>query len=101
VADVPVGDYEIPLGKAEVVREGSDVTVVGYGAQMRVLAKACDMAEKELGVSCELIDLRTVLPWDVETVEQSVNKTGRLVVSHEAPVSAILIVIHTYIPYHI
>eukprot|EP00808_Paulinella_micropora_P027006 g34062.t1 len=82
VGEVPVGDYEIPLGKANILRYGNDVTVVGWGAQMRVLEEACDMAEQE-GISCELIDLRTLLPWDQETVEASVTKTGRLVVSHE------------------
>lgn len=85
VGDVPVGDYTIPLGKAEIVQPGDDVTVLGWGAQVNVLAKACDAARDELGVSCELIDLRTILPWDVETVVDSVKKTGRLVVSHEAP----------------
>ena len=56
--EVPAGDYTIPLGVAEVVKQGTDVTVVGYGAQMGVLRKAVDRAEKEMGVSCELIDLR-------------------------------------------
>ncbi|CAK4635359.1 hypothetical protein LEN26_007083 [Aphanomyces euteiches] len=84
VADVPVGDYTVPLGQAEIVRPGTDVTIVGWGAQMRVLEETCDMAE-EAGVSCELIDLQTILPWDVDTIEQSVRKTGRLIVSHEAP----------------
>lgn len=86
VEDVPEGDYTLPLGRAELLRSGSDVTVVGWGAQMHVLAKACDRAAAELGVSAELIDLRTVAPWDVDAVEASVKKTGRLVVSHEAPV---------------
>ena len=83
--DVPVGDYEIPLGKARVITEGSDLTVVGWGAQIHVLASACQRAKEELGVSCELIDLRTLLPWDRNTVIESVRKTGRLLVSHEAP----------------
>ncbi|RLO07684.1 hypothetical protein DYB28_012771, partial [Aphanomyces astaci] len=89
VAEVPVGDFTVPLGQADIVRSGSDVTIVGWGAQMRVLEEVgatCDMAE-EAGVSCELIDLQTILPWDVDTIEQSVRKTGRLIVSHEAPVS--------------
>mmetsp|Transcript_41281 Transcript_41281/g.129307 ORF Transcript_41281/g.129307 Transcript_41281/m.129307 type:complete len:323 (+) Transcript_41281:137-1105(+) len=87
VEDVPVGDYEIPLGVADIVRPGTHVTVVGYGGQMRVLEEAVRLAEEEHGISCELIDLRTVLPWDRELVCESVQKTGRLVVSHEAPVT--------------
>lgn len=86
VEEVPVEDYEIPIGKAEVVREGKDITLVGYGSQVYVLEKAADRAA-EAGISCEVIDLRSILPWDRDTVEASVKKTGRLVVSHEAPVS--------------
>ena len=85
VEEVPLGDYEIPLGKARVIREGTDITVVGYGAQLHVLADACEKASQEQGVSCELIDLRTLAPWDKDTVIESVKKTGRLIVSHEAP----------------
>mmetsp|Transcript_9440 Transcript_9440/g.14863 ORF Transcript_9440/g.14863 Transcript_9440/m.14863 type:complete len:334 (-) Transcript_9440:556-1557(-) len=83
--DVPVQDFEIPLGKAEVLEEGSDITVIGYGAQINVLAKACKKAKDELGIQPELIDLRTLLPWDREAVFNSVRKTGRCVISHEAP----------------
>lgn len=61
------------------------MVVVGWGAQVAVLTAAAEMAEKELGVSVELIDLRTIVPWDVDTVVASVLKTGRLIVSHEAP----------------
>lgn len=86
VEDVPVGDYEIELGKAEILRPGEDVTVVGWGGQLRVLAKACALAA-ELGIDCELIDLQSILPWDFETVAASVSKTGKLVVSHEAPIT--------------
>eukprot|EP01112_Ceratiomyxa_fruticulosa_P009551 TRINITY_DN2499_c0_g1_i5.p1 TRINITY_DN2499_c0_g1~~TRINITY_DN2499_c0_g1_i5.p1 ORF type:complete len:404 (-),score=78.14 TRINITY_DN2499_c0_g1_i5:88-1299(-) len=85
VEEVPIEDYMIPLGKARIVREGEDITVVGWGAQMNVLAQACQRAEEKLGIKCELIDLRTLAPWDVETVENSVKKTGRLLISHEAP----------------
>lgn len=86
VEEVPDADYEVPLGKAEVMRAGNDVTVVGWGAQLRTLEKACDLAAAE-GVSCELIDLRTILPWDADCIVRSVKKTGKLVVSHEAPVT--------------
>ena len=87
VEDVPVGDYELPLRKAEVVRPGTDVTVVGWGGQMRVLESACQLAEQQAGIQCELIDLQTIVPWDREAVCASVQKTGKLVVSHEAPVT--------------
>lgn len=87
VEEVPVGDYELELGKAEVMRHGSDVTVLGWGAQLRRLEAACDLAKEQDGIDCELIDLQTILPWDIETVERSVQKTGKLVVSHEAPVT--------------
>lgn len=86
VEEVPVGDYEIPLGKAEVMRGGSDVTVVAWGSQAHVAEKACLMAEEQ-NISCELIDLRTVSPWDMQAVVDSVMKTGRLVVTHEAPLT--------------
>lgn len=84
VGEVPEEDYELPLGKAEVVTEGSDISLLAWGAQMEVMGKAAEMADK-VGISCEIIDLRSILPWDVETVCQSVVKTGRLLISHEAP----------------
>ncbi len=86
VEEVPVGDYEIELGQAKIVREGKDITMVGWGGQVNVMKKAADLAA-ELGISCELIDMRTLLPWDEESVYNSVIKTGRLIVTHEAPVS--------------
>ncbi|KAI9246380.1 thiamine diphosphate-binding protein [Sporodiniella umbellata] len=86
VEEVPVGDYELPLGKAEILKKGKDVTVIGYGSQIYALENAIQLAEKKMpGLSCELIDLRTIMPWDVETVVESVKKTGRLVIAHEAP----------------
>ncbi|ORX75583.1 Thiamin diphosphate-binding protein [Basidiobolus meristosporus CBS 931.73] len=89
VEQVPVDDYELPLGKAEVLKPGKDVTVVGWGSQIYTLENAIHMAEQQVpGLSCELIDLRSILPWDVDTVVESVNKTGRLVVAHEAPKTA-------------
>lgn len=85
--EVPEDDFEIPLGKAEILRQGSDVTVLGWGGQLKVLESACQLALDQYGIQCELIDLQTILPWDVDTVEQSVLKTGKLVVSHEAPIT--------------
>lgn len=84
VEEVPVGDYMVPLGKAKVKRAGSDVTIVAWGNQVNVAMKAADMAEA-IGVSVEIIDLRTLLPWDTETVFNSVVKTGKLIITHEAP----------------
>ena len=86
VGEVPEEDYQLPLGQAEVVREGSDITLLAWGAQMEYIEKAAELADKD-GISCELIDLRTILPWDVETVAESVRKTGRLLISHEAPLT--------------
>ena len=88
VEQVPSGDYELPLGQAEIMREGSDVTVVGWGGQLRILQAACDLAHTQYGINAELIDLQTILPWDAETVELSVKKTGKLIVSHEAPITS-------------
>lgn len=82
--DVPEQAYTLPLGQAEVVRAGSDVTLVAWGAQMPIIEQAADMAERD-GVSCEVIDLRTLLPWDRDRVAESVRKTGRLIINHEAP----------------
>ncbi|MCT7940227.1 MULTISPECIES: alpha-ketoacid dehydrogenase subunit beta [Shewanella] len=86
VGEVPEGDYQIELGKADVVKQGTDITVLAWGAQMEIVEKACVMAEKE-GISCEIIDLRTLSPWDIDTVAKSVKKTGRLVINHEAPLT--------------
>lgn len=86
VGEVPEEAYELPLGKAEVMQEGSDITILAWGAQCEMMEKAAAMAAED-GVSCELIDLRSILPWDVETVAQSVMKTGRLVITQEAPLT--------------
>jgi len=88
VEEVPLKDYMLPLGKAEIVEEGNDLTLVGWGTQVHVLREVANMAREQLGVSCELIDLRTILPWDEQTVCESVAKTGRLIVAHEAPITA-------------
>nr|WP_181006122.1 transketolase C-terminal domain-containing protein [Shewanella insulae] len=86
VGEVPDEAYEIELGKAEVVQEGTDITVLAWGAQMEIVEEAAKMAAKK-GISCEVIDLRTLAPWDVDTVAASVKKTGRLVINHEAPLT--------------
>jgi len=82
--DVPEEDYEIPLGVANILREGTDCTVIAYGAMVPVIEEAAAKAEAE-GISVEVIDMRTLLPFDVETLVESVKKTGRAVVVHEAP----------------
>ncbi|MBA6223508.1 alpha-ketoacid dehydrogenase subunit beta [Colwellia sp. MB02u-18] len=87
VGEVPEEDYELPLGKAEVVQKGSDITLLAWGAQVEIVEKAAALAASD-GISCEIIDLRTILPWDIETVANSVTKTGRFVVSQEAPLTA-------------
>jgi len=87
VGEVPDEDYQLPLGKAEVTQQGSDITLLAWGAQMEIIEQAAEKAAKD-GISCEIIDLRTILPWDVETVANSVIKTGRLIISQEAPLTA-------------
>jgi len=87
MGEVPEEDYQLPLGKAEIVQTGSDITLLAWGAQMEILQKAADLAAND-GISCEVIDLRSILPWDIETIANSVLKTGRLLVSQEAPLTA-------------
>ncbi|MDX1815125.1 MAG: alpha-ketoacid dehydrogenase subunit beta [Thermodesulfobacteriota bacterium] len=82
--EVPEGEYDVPLGKARTVREGTDISVFTYGAMVPVAEAAATEAEKE-GVSVEITDLRTLWPLDVQAVDRSVQKTGRAVVLHEAP----------------
>jgi 2-oxoisovalerate dehydrogenase E1 component beta subunit len=84
--DVPEGDYMVPLGKANVVKQGRQVTLVTWGA---MLYESLDAANKaaEQGIDVEVIDLRTLWPLDIDTIIASVKKTGRLVVVHEAPKS--------------
>ncbi len=88
--EVPEGEYIIPLGKANIVREGSDITIVSFGKMIpRVVLPAMAELEKE-GIKAELIDLRTVRPIDYQTVINSVKKTNRCVVVEEAwPLAAI------------
>lgn len=82
--EVPEEQYEVPLGKAKVVREGTDLTVIAWGAMLyEALASAEEVAGDK--VSAEVIDLRTLWPLDIETIVESVKKTGRVVIVHEAP----------------
>ena len=87
VGEVPEEDYELPLGKADVVKAGTDITLLAWGAQVEIIEKAALMAEEQ-GISCEIIDLQSILPWDIEAVCSSVEKTGRLLINHEAPLTA-------------
>jgi 2-oxoisovalerate dehydrogenase E1 component beta subunit len=88
VEQVPTAAYALPLSKAEVLKEGSDVTIVSYGQPLYKCEAALRQAEKDLGISVELIDLRTIYPWDKEAVFKSVRKTGRCLVVHEAMINA-------------
>ncbi|WP_099353597.1 alpha-ketoacid dehydrogenase subunit beta [Fredinandcohnia onubensis] len=81
--EVPEGEYTIELGKAEVKREGTDITMISYGAMVHECLKAATELEKE-GISAEVIDLRTVSPLDIPTIISSVEKTGRAIVVQEA-----------------
>ncbi len=82
--DVPEEEYTIPLGKARVMIEGDDVTIIGWGAMIPVILKAHAELSKE-NISMEVIDLRTLSPLDTETILASVQKTGRCVIIQEAP----------------
>ena len=82
-AEVPVEDYEIPLGVAKVVREGRDLTLIGWGATPTEYE--CGRSCCKEGIDVEVIDLRTLNPVDIETISTSVQKTGKCVVAQEAP----------------
>lgn len=83
--DVPEGEYVIPLGEAAVPREGTDVTVVALAAMVPKALKAAEILATEHGISCEVIDPRTLVPLDTKTILESVTKTGRLVTVEENP----------------
>ncbi|MCP4290216.1 MAG: alpha-ketoacid dehydrogenase subunit beta [bacterium] len=83
--EVPEAEEIMPLGKAQVVQEGTDLTLVSWGAMMRQTLKAAAQVEKERGTSIEIIDLLSISPLDGNTVVESVTKTGRCVVVQEAP----------------
>jgi pyruvate/2-oxoglutarate/acetoin dehydrogenase E1 component len=81
--EVPEGEYLVEIGKAAVPRSGDDLTIVSYSSMVDMCLKAADIAADK-GISCEVIDLRTLLPLDYDCVMRSVEKTGRLIVAHEA-----------------
>ncbi len=83
--EVPEEEYEIPIGKAKVLKEGNDLTLVGWGAQLREIQTAVKEYEEKNNKTVEVIDLRTISPIDTETIINSVKKTGRFLVVHEAP----------------
>ena len=80
--DVPEGEYTVPIGEAKVVREGSGMTVIGWGAMFHEAQQA---VEQDPQLDAELIDLRTLWPLDIETLARSVRKTGRCAIVQEAP----------------
>lgn len=96
VEQVPIDDYELPLGSAEVLQKGSDLTLLTWGTPVYQCETALSLLSSPppsleplvpasiRSASIELIDLRTILPWDMETIVRSVEKTGRLVIVHEA-----------------
>lgn len=88
VEHVPAEPYMLPLSKAEVLKEGKDVTIISYGTPLYTCQTAITAAEKDFNCSVELIDLRTIYPWDRQGVVTSVNKTGRCIVVHESMVNA-------------
>ncbi|MEK0313939.1 alpha-ketoacid dehydrogenase subunit beta [Cohnella sp. 56] len=85
--EVPEGEYTVPLGKANVVREGKDITIIAYGLMVHTAVKAADELAKS-GVSAEVIDLRTLVPLDIDTIVESIKKTNRAIVVQEAQKSS-------------
>ena len=81
--EVPESDYVVPLGQAAVRRQGRDLTMVSYASMLHTCLEAAEKLEKEDGLSCEVIDLRTLLPLDKETLLASVKKTNKMMVVHE------------------
>ncbi|KAK4964259.1 hypothetical protein LTR66_012387 [Elasticomyces elasticus] len=88
VEQVPTEPYTLPISTAEVLKQGTDITIISYGAPLYTCSAAIEKAEKDFGCSVELIDLRTIYPWDRQAVMGSVNKTGRAIVVHESMVNA-------------
>jgi len=81
--DLPAGEYTVPIGKATIYREGRDISVITYGSMVHAAAEAAEQLEGE-GISLEIVDLRTLLPLDEETILASVRKTSKALIAHEA-----------------
>jgi pyruvate dehydrogenase E1 component beta subunit len=82
--DVPEGDYEVPIGVAKTVREGKQLTLIAWSAMVHTALEAAEKAAAQ-GIDVEVLDLRTVMPFDIEAIVASVKKTGRAVIAQEAP----------------
>lgn len=88
VEEVPEEYYTLPLSKAEIVKPGTDLTIISYGRPMYTCSAAIEAAERDFkGANIELIDLRTIYPWDRQTILESVRKTGRAIIVHESMVN--------------
>ncbi len=88
IEQVPEEYYTLPLSKAEVVKHGTDLTIISYGRPLYTCSTAIEAAERDFkGVNIELIDLRTIYPWDRQTILDSVKRTGRAIVVHESMVN--------------
>lgn len=85
--EVPEEDYTVPFGQARITRDGTDVTLIAWSAAVQLCERAAALAEQE-GISCRVVDLRTLVPLDVETLARCAEETGRVVVVHEAPYTA-------------
>ncbi len=85
--EVPDGDYTVPLGKARIAREGEDVTIIAWSAMVQTAERAADQLAEE-GLSAHILDLRSLVPLDVEAIVSAVERTGRVLVAHEAPLTS-------------
>jgi 2-oxoisovalerate dehydrogenase E1 component beta subunit len=85
---VPQEAYTLPLSKAEILKPGKDITIISYGTPLYTCSSAITAAERDFNCSIELIDLRTIYPWDRQTTMQSVSKTGKCIIVHESMVNA-------------
>jgi len=83
--EVPEEDYTVELGKARVARKGSDITILTYGALVHTVVETAEKVQGEENIAVEVIDLRTLMPYDIDTILASVKKTGRVIIVHEAP----------------